>query len=255
MSDSLPTSFTPAWDVPPGSYFVTGTDTGVGKTWVSAMLMLAHARAGRSAGYMKPVQTGCVQRGEQRMAPDVEWVSGISGFHPPAELEPCICPYRFLLPASPHLAAARENAAIAIESIRATYQQLVARYPIMIVEGAGGVQVPLSEQLSMLDLMQMLQLPVLVVSRPVLGTLNHTLLTINALRAADLDVRGIVLVQSQPPPVDAIAAQEEEWIVADNQRMLESWSGLPIMGRLPYQENGADSEVTRQACEQILACS
>lgn len=247
--------FSSFWNVPRRSYFVTGTDTGVGKTWVSAALMLAHAIALKPAGYMKPVQTGCPQEAGTRIAPDVEWVRQVSGFEPPAELEESVCPYRFRLPASPHLAAAREGAHVQMDRILAAYQRLAAHYPNLIVEGAGGVWVPLNERETMLDLMRQLNLPVLVVSRPSLGTLNHTLMTVNTLREAGLEVGGIILVQTLPPPADATLAAEAAFIMQDNQQTLELWSGLPILGRLPFQECSGDRISMTKWLKQIVARS
>lgn len=243
----------PYWTVPFGSCFVTGTDTGIGKTWVSAALLLAHMRAGHAVGYMKPVQTGCVDTAGYRVAPDLELVQAVSGFTPPATLQDAVCPDRYVMAASPHLAAAEEGATIDMKRLLTAYRRMTSQYPNLIVEGAGGVLVPLNEHETMLDLMQQLGLPVLVVGRAGLGTLNHTLLTIQAILSAGLDVLGIVLVQSQPPPVDPEAAREEARIIADNQRTLALWSGSSIMACLPYQIHCTDRIRIRQYLEGIVA--
>ena len=246
-------SFSAHWNVPAGSYFVTGTDTGVGKTWASAALVLAQRQAGINTGYMKPVQTGCYEEAGRRCAPDVEFVQSVTGCGPSHDLVEAICPYRFLLPASPHLAATQEQSTIQMDILLAAYERLAVAHTNLIVEGAGGIMVPLNKRELMLDLMKQLRLPVLVVSRAALGTLNHTLLTVNTIRDAGLDVAGMILVQSTPPAADAAAAHEEALILEDNQQTLELWSGIPILGRLPYQDVSEDPNQTRHRIEQIIA--
>jgi dethiobiotin synthetase len=149
-------------------YFVTGTDTGVGKTVIAAALTL-----GLKGTYWKPIQTG--------LESDTEWVKKSTGSSFLPEV------YRFALPESPHFAARQEGVAISLSKI-----ELPPVRPL-IVEGAGGVMVPLNDKELMIDLMQHLGLPLIVVSRSTLGTINHTLLTLERLRQARLPIAGVVL--------------------------------------------------------------
>jgi malonyl-CoA O-methyltransferase len=159
----------------PGGVFVTGADTGVGKTVVSACLARAWG-----ADYWKPVQTGLAEEpGDTRTVAELAGL-GPDRLHPPARA--------FAPPVSPHLAAAKAGARIALSELRLPRSEC----PI-IVEGAGGALVPLSESASMLDLMARLGLPAIVVAADKLGAINHTLLTLEALRARGLDVLGVVL--------------------------------------------------------------
>jgi len=160
----------------PPRLFVTGTDTGVGKTVVSAVLL-----AGRGGHYWKPVQSGADQDS------DSQTVARLSGRGPG-----CVLPeaYRLAAPLSPHQAALLEG--VRIDPARLALPEVPGGGPL-VVEGAGGVLVPLAPGLLMADLMAALGLPVLVVARSGLGTINHTLLTVGELRRRALDVAGVVL--------------------------------------------------------------
>lgn len=217
-------------------WFITGTDTGIGKTVVSAMLLLQFKEMGRRVMYMKPVQTGCETRDTERVAPDPEFCLRLAGLTPNADEYADICPYRLLMPTSPHLAAAQENVVISLDRIVSSFRRLQERYDPIIVEGAGGVLVPLNKQDTMLTLMQRLNLPVVVVCRAGLGTLNHTLLTVRAVQDAGLRVEGLVLVQTTNEPWGAIET--------DNEKTLRRLTKIPIFGRIPYHAALADGTAT-----------
>lgn len=156
----------------PQRLFVTGTDTDVGKTVVSAIIM-----AGRGGYYFKPVQTGIHE------GPDSDFLNKVT---------PNVLPeaYRLTEPLSPHEAAQRDGVVIDMESIK--LPSIPDDAPL-VVEGAGGVMVPLNDNATMLDLMKTLGLPVLLVARSGLGTINHTLLSLHALRSAGVPVAGVVM--------------------------------------------------------------
>ena len=162
-------------NIPP-RFFVTGTDTGVGKTLVSAILM-----AGLNAAYWKPVQSG-----KDEMT-DSAWIRRVTGFAEDAFLPET---YRLKQPLSPHAAAACDGVRIQLAAFNMPDHK---KYPRLIVEGAGGVMVPLNENQFMVDLMKYLDLPVLVVARSTLGTINHTLLTLEMLRQSRLEILGVIL--------------------------------------------------------------
>jgi dethiobiotin synthetase len=159
----------------PERFFVTGTDTSVGKTFVSAILML-----GLKAKYWKPIQTGT------KDGTDTEWLQLVTGL-PQEQFYPER--YRMAEPLSPHAAAQ-------IEGIEIELSQLSLPGPKtapLIVEGAGGVLVPVNDRDFMLDVMKTLALPVVLVARSGLGTINHTLLTLERLRASGLEIVGVVM--------------------------------------------------------------
>ncbi len=170
----------------PSGVFVTGTDTGIGKTVVSAALVQRW-----DARYWKPVQTGVAQD-----EPDTDTAARLSGAAPSRLHRPR---HNFAAPLSPEAAGAREGILVALNDF-----SLPAGNGPLVVEGAGGVLVPLGGGASMADLMRRLGLPVLLVARSTLGTINHTLLSLEALRARNIPVWGVVLVG--PAPEDNAAA-------------------------------------------------
>ena len=157
----------------PKTFFVTGTDTGVGKTFISALLMV-----GLAARYWKPIQTGA------NSETDTQWIQRITEF-PSSQFFPET--YCFQAPLSPHLAAAMENQSIEMPRIQKPKAES------LIIEGAGGVMVPLNTNHLMIDLIQQLQVPCLVVARSTLGTINHTLLTLEQLRSRRIPICGVIL--------------------------------------------------------------
>lgn len=178
-------------------WFVTGTDTGVGKTVIAAALTLALP----GASYWKPIQSGI----EGDPATDSEAVAQWTGSPVLPEA------YRLRLPASPHVSAAAEG--VTIE--RARLRLPPAPGPV-IAEGAGGTLVPINADATMADLMTWLRLPIVLVARTSLGTLNHTLLSLEALRARQIDVRLLVL---NGPPVPSTTATLRAW--AKVERLVE----------------------------------
>jgi len=207
-------------------FFITGTDTGIGKT-VLAGWLLAHMRGqGIDVVPMKPVQTGCEIRRGRIVAPDLEFCLRAAKLDPNEEERSLMCPYRYKPACSPHLAAGIEGRPIRIPRIMQAFQRLAERHDAVIVEGAGGILVPLNRRSTLLDLIQKIRLPVLIATRPGLGTLNHTFLTINELRRAGCAMAGIVIVESGPPARDAIER--------DNRKTLAR-TGIPVLGRLKYR--------------------
>lgn len=166
--------------------FITGTDTGVGKTVITAALAWTLVQAGRKVAVMKPVQTGAGLPG----LTDIEFVERVLDTKYGLD---DVCPYRFREPLSPLSASKISGIKIDIGRIKAAFQRLRSTFDIVIVEGAGGLLVPLLDNYFMADLVSDLGLPLLVVARPGLGTLNHTALTVESAGRRGLDVTGIVI--------------------------------------------------------------
>jgi len=206
--------------------FITGTDTGIGKTIISATLLCALKSKGVDAIYMKPVQTGCLKKPGGLIAPDLEFVLSVSEFLPTEKERKLMAPYRFRRSCSPHLAAALERRNISLSKIMKAFDELKSRHEFVIVEGAGGILTPLARQLSMLDLMKALSLPVIVVARPGLGTINHTLLTLRELRRAKLNVLGIV--------INYAVKTSLSFIEKDNLQTIERLGNTRIIAELPF---------------------
>ncbi|HLH21994.1 MAG TPA: dethiobiotin synthase [Chloroflexota bacterium] len=199
---------------------MTGTDTGVGKTVATAAIARALAARGRRVGVLKPVQTG-VAPGQPG---DAAFVLAALGTDQPPQLA---CTYSFREPAAPLVAARAEGARLDVGVIRAHFERLRQSHDVVLVEGAGGLLVPLAEGYSMADLARGLGLPLVVVARPGLGTLNHTLLTLEAARARGLSVLGIVLAGWREP-VDLATRT--------NPALLCELGQAALLGVLPWDE-------------------
>ena len=170
--------------------FVSATDTGVGKTLVACELIRRLRGRGIDACGMKPVETGVGEDGPL----DALALQAASGGGDPLE---DVCPQRFALPAAPAVAADWEERSVDLGALREAFARLSVRHECVIAEGAGGLRVPLTRSLDMLGLAAELDLPVLVVARARLGTINHTLLTLDALRARGLRPAGVVVSRSE----------------------------------------------------------
>lgn len=165
--------------------FITGTDTGVGKTLVTGGMALGFRRAGKPVGMFKPAESG-VERG----AVDTMFLKRCAELDAPLER---IAPYQLKEPLAPAVAAERENIKIELSYLKESLERWRGAFPITLVEGAGGLLVPLCRNLTYADLALHLGLPVLVVARAGLGTINHSLLTIRMARAMGLKVVGVVI--------------------------------------------------------------
>ncbi|SRR6266849_3752536 len=214
-------------------YFITGTDTGVGKTVVTALLASVLRRRGLHVGVMKPVETGCPREGDHLAPQDSLFLRQVSGCTAPQEL---VTPYTFAEPLAPAIAAELAGITIEMKHIRRCYERLLAEHDIVLVEGAGGLLVPLTAQLSMHDIAVELDLPVLVVACNRLGTINHTALTVTVARERS-QVLGIVLNHIQAP--DDLAMQT-------NADALRHWGKAPLLGQVRYM-----SVVTAEAIDLL----
>ncbi len=168
--------------------FITGTGTGVGKTVLSAALLAAIAAAGEPVRVHKPVVTGLDEASQSGWPPDHELLASVAGMRSEE-----VAPLRYGPAVSPHLAARLAGEAIDPAAVVARARAATAGEETVIVEGVGGLLVPLTDELTVRDLAVALGLPLLIAVAPGLGTINHTLLTLNAARAAGLDVRAVVL--------------------------------------------------------------
>lgn len=203
--------------------FITGTDTGVGKTYIGSGIAAALRREGVDVGVMKPAETGCKTRRGALVPNDAVLLMRSAAVTDPLDL---VNPYRFRAPLAPAIAAAREGKVIEIRRIVSAFRTLARKHACMVVEGAGGIMVPLTASRQYLDLAGVLNLPVLVVARPGLGTINHTLLTVMALRSRGLRIAGIVINhRSKKRP--GLAERT-------GLRAIERLSGVPIIGHVTY---------------------
>ena len=204
--------------------FVTGTDTGVGKTYVAAGIAKEFRSQGVNVGVMKPVETGCRTRSGVLFPVDAVRLTEAAGARDPLQL---INPYRFRRPLAPSVAAEIEGKKILVSRIMNAYCTLQKRHEFMIIEGAGGIMVPLSGNYLFLDLARAIGLPVVVVARPGLGTINHSLLTISSLSERGLSIAGLVINYSDNRR-PGIAEKT-------SPRAINKISGIPVLGIVRYQ--------------------
>jgi len=177
--------------------FVTGTGTGVGKTILSAALLAAMAAAGERVRAHKPVVTGLDDRSQTRWPPDHELLASVASMSPEE-----VAPLRYGPAVSPHLAARLAGEAIDPADLIARARRAGTGEGALIVEGVGGLLVPLTDELTVRDLAAALGLPVVIAAGAGLGTINHTLLTLEAANSAGLDVRAVVLTPWPETPTE-----------------------------------------------------
>lgn len=212
-------------------FFITGTNTDAGKTVTTATLLRLLRRAGRDAVAAKPVQTGVLPRAQgPALAPDMEMYRQASGFQPSPEDLPLAFQYGFEPACSPHLAARLAGVTIDPAAIAGNLRVLASRHSVLLVEGAGGLLVPLNETQTMLDLVQALALPVLLTVDNTLGMINHTLLTLAVLRQARVPVAGIVVNHTRPGDPQTLFLRD------DNIRAVGAYGQVPVLAVLPYIE-------------------
>ena len=207
--------------VAPRGFFVTGTDTGVGKTRVACALLRALGRRGVRAVGMKPVAAGAEQDAAGLLNEDVAALNAASAFVAPRSL---VNPYCFAPAIAPHIAAARAGVRIELERMAAAFDALTLQADTVVVEGAGGFCIPLGEGFDSADLAARLGLPVILVVGLRLGCLNHALLTAQAIRARGLPLAGWIANHIDP----AMEAVDEN-VLALAERL-----AAPLIARWPF---------------------
>jgi dethiobiotin synthetase len=227
-------------EMPHNTLFVTGTDTSVGKTYFCAMFLEFLKNRNMRAGYQKWVATGA----ETGQPEDLDICIEAAGLSSDRELFVQQVPYCFSFPASPHLAAEMESRVVEGEIIIEKYRNMADRYELLIVEGIGGIMVPLRRDLLLADLLAQVKARTLVVARSGLGTLNHTLLTLEALRNRGIPPLGVVL--SDPEK------EEDERLVQDNMRTLAEIGLVRVFGRLKRLQDAAEARISFMPIGQAI---
>lgn len=208
--------------------FVTGTDTDVGKTFVACGIAAALKRRGVNVGVMKPISSGGAE--------DARALIRAAAVDDSPDL---VSPIRLKEPLSPHLAAQRQGIRIDFQAIDRAWRELKARHEIVIVEGAGGLLVPIRDGFTMADLAKRLRLPLLIVARDALGTINHTSLTVEAARSRGLSVAGVVVNRCRPGKPD----QAERL----NPAAIAGAARVGILGSLPWRPGNAAFDAIAKA--------
>jgi len=203
-------------------YFITGTDTEVGKTVIAAALATALREAGWNVGVMKPVASGCVRRREGLVSEDAEFLAQAADVEDSLDE---ITPIRLAEPLAPSVAAARAGVAIDLDAMWAAWRRLRAAHDIVLVEGIGGLLCPVTPTETVADLARQFDLPLLIVARSGLGTINHTALTVEAARSRGLRVAGIFInrYNHESPGLAEMTSPDE----------IQRLTGVPVLCLVP----------------------
>ncbi|MDO8490793.1 MAG: dethiobiotin synthase [Dehalococcoidia bacterium] len=227
--------------------FITGSDTGTGKTMVTAGIVRWLRKRGVDAVPMKPVQTGGEMQGGRLVAPDLEFSLSASGIQPVGDELQAMAPYVYAPACSPHLAGRMAGRYPDPCRIKECAEVLLQNHSVVVVEGAGGVMTPLNEDLTMLDLMRTLAYPVVLVSRSRLGAISHTLLAIHALRSSGMKLVGVVfdsVDQHQP---------DDRFIEEDNPKAVARFGDVRVLGTVRhFDKMDPRNEQTWVAFEQDM---
>lgn len=219
--------------------FIAGTDTGVGKTLVAGGIAAALKSRGVDVGVMKPVESGCPLVNGRLVAQDAAFLKKMAGSEDEMEL---INPYAFEEPLTPALAAERAGVETDLRRIRSCFETLARRHEVVLVEGAGGLLSPLWKDLPMAGLAGELGLPLVLVCRAGLGTINHTLLSLYYARKQGIRVIGVVMNHTAP---------EQGLAESLNPESVRRWGKAPVLGVVPFV-SFLSGESIRKAVEQSL---
>lgn len=223
------------------AYFITGTDTGVGKTFVAAGLASALRRCGIDVGVMKPVETGCpVKRGVLTPEDALRLKRAAGSLDALDEINP----YRFKSPLAPGIAARLDGLSIDFKKVRRCFEGLLERHDAMLVEGAGGLLAPLTDKETIADLAGYLKLQLIIVAASRLGAINQTLLTVECAKKKRVPVKGIIL---NHPGKKADTSQRY------NEGEIKRFSRLPVLGEVPHLKKGPPDNKVREAFEAIVS--
>jgi dethiobiotin synthetase len=222
--------------------FITGTDTGVGKTAISASLCaFLSLKKELDVGVMKPFESGLAKTGGGGPTCDARSLKEASGTSDTLDE---INPYAFEAALAPEAAAKLENIVIDIDRVNRSFQSLLQRHDVLVVEGAGGVLVPISEGFFFCDLIKAWDVSVIIVSKLGLGTINHTLLTNVFLQSMGIPVMGVILNDTEG--IKDIAAKT-------NPEMLRQYLNVPILGIFPHLEEHTRKTMKRELLADTFA--
>jgi dethiobiotin synthetase len=220
--------------------FITGTDTEVGKTLIAAGMVVALQDQGIDVGVMKPLESGALCFESAPIPRDAFYLREIAGVQDDLGL---VNPYCFQAPLAPGVAAEQEGVKVDLQRIKEAYEELKGRHQFMVVEGAGGLLVPIAKDTLLPELIKLLDLPLLVVARSSLGTINHALLTLSYCQREGLEVIGTVINKSNP---DADPAEES------NPQYITQFGTVPLWGSFPYLRDYAGVKGNRDFLIQLF---
>ncbi|HHL39888.1 MAG TPA: dethiobiotin synthase [Deltaproteobacteria bacterium] len=208
-------------------FFITATDTGVGKTFVTASMAVALRLRGVDVGVMKPVESGCSEEDGGLVPHDAVVLRRAAAVDDPLEL---VSPCRFSHPLAPSIASGLEGRSVDFEKIVDCCETLAARHDVLLIEGVGGFFVPLDEQNTVADLIRLLRVPAIVVAASRLGVINHLMLTLCCAEVRGVEVKAIVV---NHPTAMRLDAPEDESI-HHNLDEIRRITDIPVIGEVPH---------------------
>ncbi|MDR4505589.1 MAG: dethiobiotin synthase [Candidatus Scalindua sp.] len=207
--------------------FITGCDTGVGKTVIAGALAAAIKAQGINVGVMKPISTGTRGIDGKFVSDDARYLKNIVDSKDEADL---INPIRFAPPLAPTLAARTTGIKIKLDKVWSAFQELHRRHDFLVVEGIGGLMVPIDDHLFVADMASKMDLPIIIVCKHYLGAINHTLLTVECAKVRNLRIKGVIF---------NMLNNEKEFVTE-----IEKYSLLPNLGTIPFHKNISVADCT-----------
>ncbi|KFM14714.1 ATP-dependent dethiobiotin synthetase BioD protein [Marine Group I thaumarchaeote SCGC AAA799-O18] len=204
------------------SLFVTGTDTDIGKTYISAGIVLALKKSGINVGVMKPFMCGTSQK--IASLDDVTTLTNAANVNDPREL---VNPFFFPIPASPYTAAKNLDVKINIEHVVNSFEKLCEMHDLMLIEGIGGIMTPILKDFAILDLIKKLQTNTIIVTSSKIGTVNHTVMTCEMCKNLEVPIKGLIINNFD----------SEGYSIPQLERDLHDLTNLPILCSLPHMNN------------------
>lgn len=213
------------------SLFVTGTDTDVGKTYVTAGLAVTLRKLGIDVGVMKPFAAGTAQKKGYK-SEDVEILANASQTNDPENL---VNPQFFPIPASPYTAWKNLKTKPKINSILSAYKKLSKLHSMLLVEGMGGIMTPILKDYFVTDLIKDMKIPTIIVTRSRVGTVNHTIMTVKMCQKYKIPIKGIIINDFD----------SDGYKIKELTRDLKNLTGVPILGSIPFIKDMSDSSMNR----------
>jgi dethiobiotin synthetase len=220
--------------------FITGTDTGVGKTIVASAIVRVLKARGVGVAVMKPIESGCRREGEVLIPADGVMLKEMA--ENDITLQE-VTPFRFENPLAPLIASEIEGTEVNETIIYDTFKELQERYDYIVVEGVGGLMVPVKENLMLVDIVRDLGLPLLIVASNRLGVINHTILTVEAAKSRGIEIIGVVLNTTNPLS-DDISLETNPLVL---RRVLE----VPLVGVFPFVKSISKESLLKEAVKNL----
>ncbi len=219
--------------------FITGTDTGVGKTIIAAAVARALRVKGLNVGVMKPIETGCKKEGDVLIPSDGEFLKYISDSDTPLNE---ITPFCYETPVAPSVAADIEGRQVNIDALLELFSKRLQAHDFLVVEGVGGLKVPIRDDFFVSDLIRLMKLPVVVVAMNKLGVINHTFLTIQMAQAEELNIKGLIINDLR---------KKDDISVETNIAVIKRLIGVPLLGVFPYLKDMTKENIERAGIESL----